>query len=129
MNDDDPDLEALKEASNPGTRTGAQSTAPQNEFVEEIKAAIAEKNQPKVSKSVAVWDGNLAGLLEALDNDETRMEETVETLAGELDREVDGTADKSEVLRLLLLLGLAEGLPELHEQWRDAVGELAKEQL
>lgn len=130
MTDDEPDLDALKAQTSPGTRAGMAAGKPSDEFVDDVKGSIKERQEKGASRSVAVWDANIAGLLDALDDHPERLEAAVDELADGLDREVDGDDhDKSEVLRLLILAGLRNGVPDLEDEWREAVGELAKEQL
>jgi|AntDeeMetageno51_2_1112566.scaffolds.fasta_scaffold02776_1 hypothetical protein len=131
-NDDtDDELAALRESTDPGTRTATKvESGEADEFVTDLKEAVAEKQQKGAQRSVSIWDANIAGLLDALDRHPDRLEESVSQLADDLGRDVDPDSyDRSELLRLLILLGLQEGAPELEDKWRTAVGELAKEQL
>lgn len=124
----DEDLETLREQTERGDRTDEDArSAERAELQSSIVNELAEIDAGDRQKTVSVWDGQLAALFATLEKDE--FEEDLEAIGVALRREFDisneDPPDRSEVLRLLLRLGLREAAPEYHETLREALKEHA----
>jgi hypothetical protein len=121
----DDELEALREQTSHGDRIDeAAGEEEKREFVADIVAELEEIDRGDQQKTVSVWDGHLAALIRALESNPEQMEDVGHALQQRLDVD-EGEADRSEILRLALRLGLEEAAPEVVEALRDAVREQA----
>lgn len=120
----DKDIEQLREETSPGDRT--EMTTVDDAFEEDLLEAIAERNETGAQKSVSIWDGNIAALLDALEENPERVEQLVDRASERYEISV-GEVDRSEIVRVLLISGLAAVDPEVQESWRDAIGEYASQ--
>jgi hypothetical protein len=128
MSDDD-DLAALREQTSQGDRIDeAGETEDRQQFVDDIVAELEAIETGDQQKTVSVWDGPLAALIRALEENPDRLEEVGHSLQRQLD--VDESAvDRSDLLRLALRLGFQEAAPEEIEAVREAVREQATKNL
>jgi hypothetical protein len=126
----DDDLEDLRERTTHGDRL---DEAAQEDSREEFRDTITEEllaiDAGDRQKTVSVWDAELAALSAALDEHPEHTEAIGEVLRSEFDTAADGDADRSEVLRRALRLGLREAAPEYVEELRDAVRDHATRDL
>lgn len=118
------DLTHLREATDHGDRLEkAAGEVDRAELQEAVSEYLTEIQDGDRQKTVSVWDGEIAALLAALEDnpaDMTRIGNALrETL--DLDTDDDGDVDRSEVLRLALRVGLREAAPEDIETVRKAV--------
>jgi len=123
----DEDLEQLKEQTTAGTRVAAAAADEsnrdlRNRIIDELEA-ISDGER----KTLAIRDESLSALFSALEGDQEDMEQVLEQLATELDRDVeDGT--RSELLRLAARIGLQEAAPEAWDELLEARRELVARQ-
>lgn len=131
-NSDDVDLEALRQQTETGSRieedaanTDTEDTDP---FKQALITALAERQEAGSQRTVSFWDGELAGLLDALEGHPERLRAVGIALQEALGREPNPEAiDRSEVVQLAARLGFQEADSELVESWREAVGDAAKQ--
>jgi hypothetical protein len=128
----DVDLESLREQTETGNRLQEDAANADGEEVDAFRqtliAALAERQEAGSQRTVSFWDGELAGLLDALESDPERMRAVGVALQEALGRDPDPEAiDRSEVAQLAARLGFQEADPELVESWREAVGDAAKQ--
>jgi len=127
MNDDtteDIDLEQVER----DTRTGdhADLEAVDDQFEDDLFEAVQDRNETGAQRSVSIWNGNIAALLDALEDNPERAEQLVEKAGNQYDISVD-ELDRSEVVRVLIISGLAAVDPELKESWTGAIGKHASQ--
>lgn len=123
---DDPDLDQLRQQTDHGDRLDAEAGKTDRQPLREsIASYLAEVEEGERQKTVSVWDGDLAAFMAALEDHPDELETVVDELRNSLDVEAAGDADRSEVLRLALRVGLREAVPEYMEATRDAVQEHA----
>jgi hypothetical protein len=128
MTDDD-ELRRLREQTAGGDRLDtAETQERQRELVEALVDELEKIDQDDRSKTVSVWDGPTAAYLAALDDDPEARAELADGLADALDQPVDDP-DRSELLRLLIRLGLRTAAPEHVDALREAVREQAADGL
>lgn len=125
----DVDLETLREQTETGNRL--QEDAPNagdgDAFKQVLVAALSERQEAGSQRTVSFWDGELAGLLDALESDPERLRAVGVALQEALGRDPNPEEiDRSEVVQLATRLGFQEAAPELVESWREAVGDAAK---
>jgi hypothetical protein len=128
----DVDLESLREQTETGNRLQEDAANADGEEVDAFRqtliAALAERQEAGSQRTVSFWDGELAGLLDALESDPERLRAVGVALQEALDRDPDPEAiDRSEVAQLAARLGFQEADPELVESWREAVGDAARQ--
>lgn len=121
--DTDPELEKLRRQTEKGSRVDEAAeelaTADLREAIREELRAIDEGDR---QKTVSVWDGEVAALVAALeDNAEWRQEVGEALRAAHGQEDVGGEVDRSEILRLALRLGFREASPEAIDTLREAV--------
>jgi hypothetical protein len=123
MSDDE--LRRLREQTAEGDRLDAAETQDrQHELVETLADALDDVEQGDRSKTVSVWDGPTAAYLAALDGDPEARAELADGLADALNQPVDDP-ERSDLLRLLIRVGLRTAAPEHVEALREAVREQA----
>ena len=130
--DGDVDLESLREQTETGNRLQEDAANADTEdadaFKQALIAALAERQEAGSQRTVSFWDGELAGLLDALESDPERLRAVGVALQEALGRDPDPEAiDRSEVAQLAARLGFQEADPELVESWREAVGDAARQ--
>jgi hypothetical protein len=130
--DGDIDLESLREQTETGNRLQEDAANADTEkadaFKQALIAALAERQEAGSQRTVSFWDGELAGLLDALESDPERLRAVGVALQEALGREPNPEViDRSEVAQLAARLGFQEADPELVESWREAVGEAARQ--
>ncbi|EMA55801.1 hypothetical protein [Halococcus thailandensis] len=128
----DVDLESLREQTETGNRlqedAANANTEDADAFKQTLIAALAERQEAGSQRTVSFWDGELAGLLDALESDPDRLRAVGVELQEALGRDPDPEAiDRSEVVQLATRLGFQEADPDLVESWREAVGDAAKQ--
>lgn len=121
---DDKDLDQLQEETSTGDR--AQIESVDSGFEDDLFEAVAERNETGATKSVSIWDGDIAALLDALEENPDRVEQLVEKASENYDISVDDV-DRSEIVRVLLISGLAAVDPEVKNSWREAIGKYASQ--
>jgi hypothetical protein len=127
----DVDLESLREQTETGNRLQEDAANADTEdadaFKQTLIAALAERQEAGSQRTVSFWDGELAGLLDALESDPERLRAVGVALQEALGRDPDPEAiDRSEVAQLAARLGFQEADPELVGTWREAVGDAAR---
>lgn len=131
--DADDDLAALRDQTERGSRADdAAGTTDGDVLAESIETYLGEIDDGERQKTLSVWDGRMVALFAALDEDanQDRLNALAATLRDRLDvgdGDADGDADRSEVLRLVVRLGVREADPELLEATRDAAARHAAE--
>lgn len=130
--DGDVDLESLREQTETGNRLQEDAANADTEdadaFKQTLIAALAERQEAGSQRTVSFWDGELAGLLDALESDPERLRAVGVTLQEALGRDPNPEViDRSEVVQLAARLGFQEADSELVESWREAVGDAAKQ--
>ena len=128
----DIDLDTLRQQTETGSRLQEDTANADGEEADKFKqtlvAALAERQEAGSQRTVSFWDGELAGLLDALESDPERLRAVGVTLQEALGRDPDPEAiDRSEVAQLAARLGFQEADPELVETWREAVGDAARQ--
>lgn len=106
-------------------------TAPDNTAESELAEDILEQYRlleaGEKQETVSVWDQDIAALLFALDAPEEKhqhhLDAIAEALGDELDCPVSAGADRSEVIRLALRVGLQEAPDHIREAHRTAAQE------
>jgi hypothetical protein len=121
------DLEQLKEQTTAGTRVAAAAADEsnrdlRNRIVDELEA-ISDGER----KTLAIRDESLSALFSALEGNQEDMEQVLEQLATELDRDVEDST-RSELLRLAARVGLQEAAPEAWDELLEARKELVARQ-
>jgi hypothetical protein len=127
----DVDLESLREQTETGNRlqedAANANTEDADTFKQALIAALAERQEAGSQRTVSFWDGEFAGLLDALESDPERLRAVGVALQEALGRDPNPEAiDRSEVVQLAARLGFQEADPDLVESWREAVGDAAK---
>jgi hypothetical protein len=124
MTDDD-ELRRLREQTAGGDRLDDAGTQErQRALVESLVDALDDVDQGDRSKTVSVWDGPTAAYLAALDDEPEARADLADGLADQLDQSVDDP-DRSDLLRLLIRVGLRTAAPEHVDALREAVREQA----
>jgi hypothetical protein len=127
----DVDLDTLRQQTETGSRLQEDAANADDEtdaFKQTLIAALAERQEAGSQRTVSFWDGELAGLLDALESDPERLRAVGVALQEALGRDPDPEAiDRSEVAQLAARLGFQEADPELVEMWREAVGDAARQ--
>jgi hypothetical protein len=129
--DGDVDLETLREQTETGNRlqedAATADAGDADVFRQALIEALAERQEAGSQRTVSFWDGELAGLLDALESDPERLRAVGVALQEALGRDPNPEAiDRSEVVQLATRLGFQEAAPELVESWREAVGDAAR---
>jgi len=123
MNEDN-DISELREQTTTGDRAAMASV--DDGFEDDLLDAVATRNETGAQKSVSIWDGDIAALLDALEDNPERAEQLVERASEQYDISA-GDVDRSEIVRVLLISGLAAVDPDVKDSWRDAIGEYASQ--
>lgn len=127
--DDDEELRRLREQTAGGDRVDtAETQERQRALVAALTDALEEIDQGDRNKTVSVWDGPTAAYLGALEDDPEARAEVADGLADALDQTVDDP-ERSELLRLLIRLGLRTAAPAHVNALREALREQAAESL
>lgn len=126
---DDEELAALREQTSHGDRIDEAATVTEtqtlvSDIVTELEALEAGERQ----KTISVWDGQLAALLRALEENPDQLTTVGHALQRQLDLE-ESDVDRSTVLRLALRRGFQEAAPETVAALRDAVQQQATKEL
>lgn len=129
MTQSDNDLEALREQTETTDRISQeQPTDHDAATLTDVVAALDAISEGEVGKTFAVRDASISALLLGLEaNDE--LDDIAADLADALDRDAPTGVDRSEVIRLLVRVGLREAAPEYWELLEDAKVMQAKESL
>ena len=130
MSDEESDFEKVRaeyeEQTDPGTRSDATPKQKQ-EFKDDLVEALHSRQGEGSQRTVSVWDADMAAFVDALEEHEDVMDDLGTSLQERLGRDRDAEEiDRSEVLRLLLRVGLNEGKKELAEALVDAKAESAR---
>lgn len=132
MSGDEPDLDTLREQTDTGNRL-SQDTSKQssesnvNPFEQSLRNALSERQEAGAQRTVSVWDGELAALLDALEGNPDRMESVGMALQDALGRDPNPEEiDRTGVMQLAIRSGLQNADPELVETWREAVADAAR---
>jgi len=121
------DLDELRRQTETGTRAQGESPADESDGLEDaIVDLLAAIEDGEESKTLSVRDARLAALVKGLEEAD-ELDGVGNALRSELDREANGDADRSEVLRLAVRLGLQEAAPEVLDAARDASARHASE--
>ncbi|EMA55228.1 hypothetical protein [Halococcus thailandensis] len=128
----DIDLDTLRQQTETGSRLQEDAANADGEETDAFKqmliAALAERQEAGSQRTVSFWDGELAGLLDALESDPERLRAVGVELQEALGRDPNPEEiDRSEVAQLAARLGFQEADPELVESWREAVGDAARQ--
>lgn len=128
----DVDLDTLRQQTETGSRLQEDAANADGEetdaFKQTLIAALAERQEAGSQRTVSFWDGELAGLLDALESDPERLRAVGVALQEALGRDPSPEEiDRSEVVQLAARLGFQEAYPELVESWREAVGDAARQ--
>lgn len=121
----DPDIDELREQTEMTDRASMESVP--DDFEDDLLEKISERNESGSQRSVSIWNANIAALLDALEQNPERGEEIVNQAAEKFDISVDDDVDRSEIVRVLFMSGLAATDPDLMESWRGAIGEYASQ--
>lgn len=127
MTDADDELAELREQTDVGTRAQSLGDDGEMDVLEDaVVALLAAVESGEVSKTLSVRDDRLAALIHALEETD-ELDAVGDALCDELDVESDDGADRSEVLRLAIRVGLREAVPDVIETARDASARHAAE--
>ncbi|RJT07504.1 hypothetical protein [Halococcus sp. IIIV-5B] len=132
MSGDNPDLDALREQTDTGSRLSQDANNQSSEsevdpFEKSLRTALSERQKTGAQRTVSVWDGELAALLDALEENPDRMESIGTALQDALDRDPNPEdIDRTGIMQLAIRSGLQDADPELVEAWREAVADAAK---
>lgn len=129
---EDADPEELLQQSKDQTRHTSEPTQQPTEAgvdrVDAIKEALVAIEEGDAPENINIRDANMKALLVGL-RDAGELDSVAETLAAELDDEVETTeVSQSDVARLLMRIGLREALPGVHEDAEEAAKQKAVEQ-
>lgn len=123
---DDPDLDALREATNHGDRLDeAAEEVDREDLRDSVGKYLDEIDSGERQKTVSVWDGEVAALLAALEDHPDHLEAVGDSLREALNLDTDAEVDRSDVIRFALRLGLREAAPKEMETVRKAVQDRA----
>lgn len=122
MTETDEELEALREQTETSTRI-QQPGKPTDEFLEDLDDALEERMASGAQRSVGLWDGELAALIDAIEQHPDRLERFASNAREVLGVQEDDELDRSDVVRLGVLYAIHDLDPVLWEEWRDAVAE------
>jgi hypothetical protein len=126
----DEDARHLREQTAGGDRIDeAVKQAERRQLVEAIVAALDEIDAGDRQKTVSVWDGRVSAYLAALDEQPEARAALADVLADEFDRDVAADVDRSDLIRLLLRLGIRSAAPDHLDALREAVREQAVDDL
>ncbi|MFB6198749.1 MAG: hypothetical protein ABEI52_10860, partial [Halobacteriaceae archaeon] len=125
----DDDIEALRDQTQSGDHldeaaNDEQTAALRDAIRTELDAIDHEGRQ----KTVSVWDGPMAVLIAALEDNPKEFDRVATALQHELDVDHDDP-DRSDLLRMALRLGFATAAPETIDATRDAVRDHASKNL
>jgi hypothetical protein len=112
---DNPDLEALREEASTGNRLEADDPTAQSDFVDALVATLNSIEDGDSSETVTAYDPRLAATLEALEDD-GQLEDVFNHGDAGLD-----TASRSAIIRLAVRVGLQEGADGVMDDLREAV--------
>jgi hypothetical protein len=129
--DEDIDLEELKRQTSHGDRldTDADNDA-QQELADAILDELARIDAGEEQKTISVWDGPIAALVRALDENPEQRAAVGTALRRQLDlTETGETIERSELVRYALRLGFRQADPDTFEVLREAVREHATQDL
>ena len=133
MSGDEPDLDALREQTDTGSRLSQDTSKQSNEseadpFEQSLRDALSERQKAGTQRTVSVWDGELAALLDALEENPDRMESVGTALQEALGRDPDPEdIDRTGIIQLAIRSGIKDADPELVKSWREAVADAARQ--
>lgn len=117
------ELEKMREesVSGGGDRIEAEGQSSRKDFADLIADAMEDVEDDNITKTISVWDTNMAALLHVLDEDDARREEIAAALLDDLDRDEDASEmEKADIIRLALRSGLDGASPGILEEMREA---------
>lgn len=118
---DNPDLEALREEASTGNRLEADDPTAQSDFVDALVATLNSIEDGDSSETVTAYDPRLAATLEALEDD-GQLEDVFNQLCDAYDGDAGlDTASRSAIIRLAVRVGLQEGADGVMDDLREAV--------
>ncbi len=89
-------------------------------FVDDLAAALGAVERGDVAKTVSFRDGRTAALFNALGENDSELQQAVEDARAAAGVDDDSEGDRSELLRLLVRLGLNEVTPRLADAEKQA---------
>lgn len=108
-----------------GSRLDADAT-PDEDVVDELVDALDAADEGDLSKTLSVWDPEMAAVLSVILGDQERAQEDAQALAHELSTSFDeDVVDRSNLLKLALRVGLQEVDEEIFDELRQARRERA----
>jgi uncharacterized protein YpuA (DUF1002 family) len=125
MSGDDEELEELRRQTDRGSRIDeAADQEAQHELASAIQSELEAIDDGDRQKTLSAWDGPLAALMTTLEDRPDDLEQVVQGIERELDVGLEDPK-RSEILALLMRVGLQETAPDLADALRDAVQEHA----
>jgi hypothetical protein len=127
----DIDIEELKRQTSHGDRldTDADNDAKQ-ELADAILDELVRIDAGEEQKTISVWDGPVAALVRALDENPEQRAAVGTALRRQLDlAETGETIERSELVRYALRLGFKQADPDTFEILREAVRDHATQDL
>ena len=122
MTDDiDTELDKLREEDSTGNRLDREDPQAQAGLVNALEAALEAVEQGEQSETITAYDPRLAGVLQALDE-----EDQLETVFTQLQAAYDGESgldqpSRSAIIRLAVRVGLQEGTTDILDDLEQAV--------
>ena len=89
-------------------------------FVDDLAAALGAVDRGDVAKTVSFRDERPAALFNALGENDTELQQAVDDVRAAAGVDNDSPGDRSELLRLLVRVGLNEVTPRLAEAEKQA---------
>jgi len=89
-------------------------------FVDDLAAALGAVDRGEVAKTVSFRDERTAALFNALGENDTELQQAVDDVRAAAGVDNDSPGDRSELLRLLVRVGLNEVTPRLAEAEKQA---------
>ncbi len=89
-------------------------------FVDDLAAALGAVDRGDVAKTVSFRDERTAALFNALGENDTELQQAVDDVRAAAGVDNDSPGDRSELLRLLVRVGLNEVTPRLAEAEKQA---------
>ncbi|QLC35754.1 hypothetical protein EFA46_015970 (plasmid) [Halarchaeum sp. CBA1220] len=121
MTDTDKELEELRQQTDVGTRAQSTPSSDEADVLEDaIVALLDDVESGEVSKTLSMRDARLTALIRALE-ETGELDAVGDALRDDLGiASDDDGADRSEVLRLAVRVGLREAAPDVLETAREA---------
>lgn len=135
MTDEDTEdkLDEVRQKSTSGGGSRLDADEVRDDVVDELVDALRAADEGDLSKTLSVWDPEMAALLDVLLGDQERAHADVEALAERLEASVEdgGPVDRSDLLKLAIRVGLREVdeeiFADLHETRRERAIQTASE--